>query len=109
MTDQEWGLVYNEPRKQDALLAQRYDREETAVRVAIQIAKQYVIQNNHPWLMLEARRSSQNVVSVASKITGKTYCTIRPVRAAAFLAGGRAPAPPQLDVQIQALLDWDLE
>jgi hypothetical protein len=103
-----WGLVYRTPSEPDVLLPQRYSRLEAAVRVGIAIVKMF-IESRPDMPNLEWRRSTQNVVSVASRQTGRVYMTIRPVLAQAWVDAGGTQASPILGAMVQALLDDDLE
>jgi hypothetical protein len=103
-----WGLIYRTPSEPDVLLPQRYSRPEVAARVGIAIVKMFM-ESRPDTPNLEWRRSTQNVVSVASRQTGHVYMTIRPVLAQAWVDAGGAKASPILGAMAQALLDDDLE
>jgi hypothetical protein len=103
-----WGLVYRTPSEPDVLLPQRYSRLEAA-DTSRDRHRQDVHRVPTRYPNLEWRRSTQNVVSVASRQTGRVYMTIRPVLAQAWVDAGGAQASPILGAMVQALLDDDLE
>jgi len=102
-----WGLVYSGPGQVDVLLDRRYSREDAAVRIALQIAHQYIVQHEHDQPYLVVARSHQNVIRVVSRETGQTCLTLRPIVADRWLQSGRAPASEQITRFIDQLLDDD--
>jgi hypothetical protein len=103
--DKPWGLVYTEPKGQDELLEGRWSEEDVAVRIAIEIVRQFIATSQEPYLVRS--KSQNNVVSVRSQRTGRTYFSLRPVIAQRFLENGGKRAPDSLSVALTSLLSED--
>lgn len=102
-----WGIVYAEPaNRRDVLLDQRYTTEAAAVGVMRQIARQFIA-SQEKGLHLAINETAQHVLRVASQRTGQTFIRMRPIVAERWLASGQAPAPPEIDAYVRALLDDD--